>query len=183
MKLSKFILIGLLALMANSALADIEGAPFIPEIDRRFDAIEQGNHYKFNNFPQGSADGHYAQQEAQATWDFAKQGGGSTAPFDLGVALPANAIVIGASAWSITKPTGNVGAKLGFYCNTGADLMTDTVVGSFGSAGNAVAGAETYTATSWSTILVKCDIKARISGNSITAGKVTLYVNYVVQHP
>ena len=180
MKLSKFILIGLLALMAHSALADIEGAPFIPEIDRRFDALEQGNHLRQGAYPIGTQDGHWVQQEVQATWNFAKQGGTSTVAFDLGVSLPKNAVITQTGIWSLTQPVAVLGGNLAFYCQNQYNLLNPTAAASFGAAGAAIAGTQNNTITNWSTVTAKCDIMAKIGGNVLTAGEVTIFVNYMI---
>jgi hypothetical protein len=177
-----FILAAALAasLFSLHARADIEGAPFIPEVDRRFNAIEQGNHYKYNSYPAGSADGHYTRQMAQATYDFAKVGGLSTLSYDLGVSLPANAIITYAGIYSITKPTTAASGTLGFGCQNPGNILPQLAAASFGAAGVSVAGTQTGAVANWSVVTAKCDITATIGVGALTAGKVTLYINYVV---
>lgn len=165
-----------------NAHADIEGAPYLPEIDARFNAIEQGNHFLNNSYPSGAADGHYVQQEAQATYNFATQTG-ATGNYDLGVSIPANAIITRTYAYSITKPTTSASGTLGFYCNNNnnPELKASTVVASYGATGGApVDGIQSGAAANMSVIPTKCDVHATIGTGSLTAGKVTLYINYVV---
>lgn len=183
-----FIVSLLLALTAVSAYADIEGAPYLPEIDKRFDAIEQGNHYLQGSYPSGSADGHYAQQAIQVTYDFSKLGGSNTANpnglgagiYDLGVALPKNAVIANSGIYSITKPTTSASGTLAFYCQNQYNILNPTAAASFATAGAAIAGTQNGTITNWSVVTAKCDLLAKIGTGALTAGKVTLYVEYYV---
>ena len=164
-----------------NAHADIEGAPYLPEIDARFNAIEQGNHFLNNSYPSGAADSHYVQQEAQATYDFAKYTG-ATGTYDLGISIPANAIVTRTYLYSITKPTTSASGTLAFYCAnaTNAEFKLATAAASYPSAGALAEGNQTGTAANMSVISSKCDVHANIQTGALTAGKVTLFLNYVV---
>lgn len=164
-----------------NAHADIEGAPYLPEIDARFNAIEQGNHFLNNSYPSGSADGHYVQQLAQATYNFAVQTG-ATGTYDLGVSIPANAIITRSYLYSITKPTTSASGTLAFYCNssTNPEFKLDLAAASYPAAGALAEGIQTGTAANMSVIATKCDVHASIKTGALTAGKVTLYINYVV---
>lgn len=174
-------LVALLALSAVSAHADIQGTPFMPEEDARFNALEQGNHLLNNKFPMGSADGHWVQQEAQATYDFAKNTGG-IANYDLGVPIPAGAIVTRSYLYSITKPTTSASGTLSFYCSNSAnpEFKLPLAAASYPSAGALAEGIQTGTAANMSVISSKCDVHAGIATGALTAGKVTLFLNYVV---
>lgn len=179
--MKKYFLVALLALSAISAHADIQGAPFIPEIDARFNALEQGNHILNNVYPMGSADGHWVQQEAQATYDFAKYTG-AVAGYDLGVAIPAGAIVTRSFLYSITQPTTSASGTLGFYCNNASnpEFKLQTAAASYPAAGALAEGIQTGTAANMSVIATKCDVHAKIVTGALTAGKVTLFINYVI---
>lgn len=176
-----------IATPSKVARADIENAPFIPEIDARFNALEQGNHLVNNKFPMGSSDGHWVQQEVQATYNFAVQTGSSTANpnglgagiYDLGVSLPANAVITQTGVYSITKPTTSTGGTLAFYCQNQYNLLNPTAAASFAGASAAIAGTQNNTITNWSTVTAKCDIAAKIATGALTAGKVTVFINYM----
>ena len=177
--LSLSLLLLIMGVAAPHARADIENAPFIPEIDRRFNAIEQGNHYQYSKFPMGSADGHWTQQAVQATYNFATMGGAISYQ-DLGISLPAGAVVTQAGAWSLTKPTTSASGTLAFTCGASPvfTFLNATAAASYASAAAAIAGNSNGTITNWSTITTKCDINALIATGALTAGKVTLFVNY-----
>lgn len=168
-----------LSLFSCFSYADIEGAPFLPEIDARFNALEQGNHLLTNSFPSGAADGHYVKQSVQATYDFAKYTGG-TGTYDLGVSLPKNAIFVRSYVWSLTKPTTSASGTLEFKCQNSHDIMNPTAAASFASAGAAVDAIQSGAASNFSTVTASCDIKAVIATGALTAGKVTVYLDYVI---
>lgn len=193
MKLKRFLfglsLMGFLAVTAaqlHSAHADIKKAPFIPEVDCRFNALEQGQTLPngCSGFPIGSADGHYLKQLVKATYDFSKVGGSSTVSggYDLGVPIPASAIITRSFIYSITKPTTSASGVLGFYCSNSTlpEFLGYTAAASFPSAGAVAEGIQTGTATNMSVISSKCDVHAKINTGPLTAGKVVLYVEYVV---
>ena len=185
--MQKLILIGLLALgamhltMPSIARADLEGAPFIPEIDKRFDAIEQGNHYLQGKYPSGSFDGHQVQQQVVATYDYSKLGGASTVPIDLGQSLPKNAIITQVGAWTLIPPNSLGGSTtLGFYCQNLGNLFSTLTLASAYSTVSAMAGIENATIANWSTVTAKCDVMAKIGVGTLNAGKITLFIEYVV---
>jgi hypothetical protein len=161
------------------AHAAILGAPYLPEIDKRFDAIEMGRVYKQGLYPAGSNDGPYAQQQIQVTYDFAKQTG-AVGTYDLGVSLPKNAIISNSGIYSITKPTTSASGTLAFYCQNQFNILNPTAAASFGAAGAAIAGTQNGTVTNWSTVTAACDVMAKITTGALTAGKVTLYIEYYV---
>ena len=165
---------------ATFAHADLEGAPFLPEIDRRFDAIEQGNHIKSGSYPAGASDGHYVSQMAQATYDFSVQTG-ATGTYSLGVKLPANAIITESWVYSITKPTTSASGTLAFKCQNASDILAATAAASFASAGASIDGSSTAaTAANFKYTTAACTIQAVIATGALTAGKVTAYVEYTI---
>lgn len=177
---SIFLAVALL-LTSVQAHTAILGAPYTPEEDKRFDAIEQGQRYKQGIYPAGSADGHYAKQLVKATYDFSKQGG-SVGSIDLGVAIPANAIETRSYLYSVTQPTTSASGTLAFYCasSSSPDLKQPTAAASYPAAGAVADGTQTGAAANFSTVSSACNIKAKIGTGALTAGKVVLYVEYVV---
>jgi hypothetical protein len=160
------------------AHADIEGAPFIPEIDRRFNALEQGNHYNYN-FPSGSIDSHYSRQFVQATYNFAVNGGAVGTHGLSGLSMPKNAIFIRSSAYSITQPVG-AGATLSFFCAAAGDIVPATAPGAYAAAGASIDGTETGPAANFHYTAAPCNIQYTIAGAPLTAGEVTVYLEYEV---
>ena len=177
-KLVLSLMLGLCLFTAPHARADIEGAPFIPEIDKRFNAIEQGNHYKTGSYPAGAADGHYAQQSVQASYNFSTVGG-TAGTYDLGVSLPKNAIITRSYLYSIKQPYGTSSPKIAFFCQTANNIYNPSNTLSVSADGTFAEGSQTGTAANMSVITAKCDISAVTTG-TIQSGLVTVYVDYVV---
>jgi hypothetical protein len=135
MFMKKYFLVLILAMTALTAYADIEGAPFLPEVDNRFDAIEQGRHLVTGKYPAGAADGNYVHAVAHATYDFAVKGGASTV-FDLGVVIPKNAIIEKSYLWSVVKPTTSASGTLAWNCGAFPLFKTALAAASYASAGS-----------------------------------------------
>lgn len=173
--MNKFILVVLLGLTALSAHAAILGAPFIPEIDKRFDAIEQGNTYK-NTYPAGAADSHYSRQLAQASYNFSTLGG-AAGVYSLKVALPKNAIIEKSWVDFVTQVYGT-SAKLGFECQTAQNIYNPVTPDTFAS-GTLKDGTQTGSAANMSSITAACNISARVQG-TILSGLATVYIEYVL---
>lgn len=178
-----FLISLLLAFSSFTAHADIEGQPFIPEIDARFNAIEQGQHYNISPgaIQQGAGDGHSAKQVVQATYDFAKYTG-ALGTYDLGYGLPKNAEIVRSYIYSITQPATSASGTLEFYCQTsanGGNIKAPLAAGSYGAAGVAIEGLQTGTAANFSTVTAPCHIQAVIGTGALTAGKVTVFLEYV----
>lgn len=161
--------------IALTAKADIEGAPYIPEIDARFNALEQGNHIK-TTYPYGAADGHYVEQLAQASYNFSTVGG-AAGVYSLGVSLPANAIITKSWVDYVTQVFGT-SPKLGFECQTAQNIYNPVDPHTFAS-GTLKDGTQTGPAANMSTITAKCNISARVQG-AIASGLATVYIEYVV---
>lgn len=169
----------LLLVTAISANAAILGTPYPPAVDKRFDAIEQGNVLLQGSYPAGAADGHYVRQLAQATYDFAKQTG-AIGVYDLGIKIPKNAIVEKAWLWSLTQPTTSASGTLAWLCGSFPEFKAATAAASYAAAGAAIDGIETGSAANMSAVSADCNIKAQIATGALTAGKVTLYVEYTI---
>jgi len=188
-QMKSLILVLLLSLFPLSALADLEGAPYIPEIDARFNAVEQGNHFKTTCGSVGgvgSCDGHWARQLVSATYDFSTLTGSSTLNagiYNLGVSIPANSIITESALYSGIKPSSVNSATLGFYCQNSADIITDTLYSSYGAAGVAINGSSSgATVGNFKYITAKCDVHAKIATGNLIAGRVTAFVEYWTHH-
>jgi hypothetical protein len=118
-----------------------------------------------------------AQRIAVAVYDFAVQGG-TQAAFNLGVALPAKSTII--RSWIYTK-TQLVGAssQMAISCETANNIKTATDL-TGNAAGSYVEGASTGAASAFKDIVSACNITATISVANLTAGKLDIYVQYVV---
>lgn len=180
--LSKLIPLLMLAIsLPTISHADIQGAPFEPEVDARFNALEGPSHIS-TNYPNFSADSVAVLHTAQATWDFAVQTG-AIGTYDLGVKLPKNAIFVRSWLYSTTKPTTSASGTMGFYCQASGDIIaTTTAAATYATAGMAFDGTSTGSASTFKYLdnLSTCDIHAVIATGALTAGKVTAYVEYVL---
>lgn len=174
-----FILSLTLLLGAISAHADIQGAPFIPESDARFNALEQGRHLVTGKYPAGAADGNYVEAVAHATYDFSAKTG-AIGSYDLGVVIPKNAIIEKAYLWSLTKPTTSASGTLAWNCGSYPLFKSALAAASYASAGAGIDAIETGAAANMSAVSGNCDITAQIATGALTAGKVTLYVQYAI---
>lgn len=124
-----------------------------------------------------SSSGLNALRVASAVYDFAVQGG-TQAAFSLGVALPAKSTII--RSWIYVK-TQLVGASstMAFSCETANNIKTATdLTGS--AAGAYIEGASTGASTAFKDIVSACNITATIATANLTAGKLDVYVQYVV---
>ncbi len=118
-----------------------------------------------------------AQRIAVATYDFAVQGG-TQAAFNLGVALPAKSTVIRSWIYVVTQLVGT-SSTMAFSCAAANDLKTATdMTGS--AAGALVEGQSTGAASAFKAVTTACNITATIAVANLTAGKMNLYVQYVV---
>lgn len=169
----------LVAFFTLTAQAAILGQPYIPEIDKRFDAIEQGQKYKQGLYPAGAADGPYAKQIIKGTYNYSVVGG-AVGTYALSATLPANAIVTRSYVYSKKQPYGTSTPKLGFYCGSTYNLYNPTNVLSISADGSKAEGTQTGTAASMSVISSACTLTAAITAGVIQSGNVTIYVEYVV---
>lgn len=169
-----------LLLTTVTAHAAILGAPYQPEVDSRFDAIEQGAFMKQGLYPQGAADGVGIKHYVKATYDFAKQGGAVGTYTILTPALPKNAVITRSYIYSITQPTTAASGTLAFKCQNASDILAATAAASFGAAGAAIDGASTGAAANFKYTTAACNIQAVIATGALTAGKVAVYVEYAI---
>lgn len=134
--------------------------------------IDQGGSYDL------SKDGISPMKVAQATYDFAVSGGASTADIDLGVTLPAKAIIRRSWLDILTQPVGSGSSVAIYVVNAGNILATESVstltVGQH-------EGVSTGTTANMKKIATAGNVKVTISGNNgLTAGKIKAYIEYVV---
>ena len=105
---------------------------------------------------------------------------GATNTYDLGVSIPANAIIQRSFIYSLTQPTTSASGTLAFYCQNAGDILTTTAAAAYASAGASIDGASTGSASTFKYTTAKCDIHAVVATGALTAGKVTAVVRYTV---
>lgn len=178
--------------LAPAAYASRQGAPFIPEVDARFDCIESGFCTGSSYTPPGFAAGSIVESKlqalgntglnelrvAKATWSFAANGGAiSTIP--LGVTIPANATMIRSWIYIKTAVTGTSTGTIAFKCANANDIFTATdETGS--SSDTFVEGVQTGTAANFKKVTTACVVSIVIATQAMTAGVVDAFVEYVV---
>lgn len=187
--MKNLILISLLAfsLQANAA---IKGAPFIPEVDLRFNALETGVAGQFNDgFKAGGikaaslkdqagnpdATGIYALKVAKSTFSMVGKVAGT---YSLAPVLPAGAII--RQAWfEVAAQPAPSGTTIAFQCVSANDVFSaaDETAASVGAI---VAGVETGVASTMLYSSAGCTLKAVIAVHTATAGVLNLFVEYVV---
>ncbi len=180
--MNKLFLAGLFGLLSPlAAHAAILGAPYIPEIDARFDSLEQGQTFKQGIYPQGSADGPWVKHLVKATYDFTKQGG-AVGNHSLGVSIPAKSIETRTLIYSVTQPTTSASGTLAFYCvaPTIPELKASLLGSSYPAANASVIdGLQDGTAAKMSVVTTACTVGASIGTGALTAGKVVIWVEFL----
>lgn len=108
----KLLLVALLTCLSANAHAALQGAPYMPEVDQRFNQLENDS---INNAG-------VARKYAKAVYDVAVQGGSSTS-HSLGVTLPAGAVITSILVYVNTAFTDSGAGSVGLQCNGTRDLM------------------------------------------------------------
>ncbi len=152
-------------------------APFAPAVDKRFRALEKG--LGIDNAP--ASDGVGAKAIARATYDVAVSGyGSSTSDHGLGVYLPAKAIITRSYLQVVTQLADSGAGTLAVFCEDANNIKTATdLTGS--ASGALIEGASTGAASAFvGSIAAQCEIKARPAGVDLSAGKLIVFVEYVI---
>lgn len=195
MKISlSFLLVALFSLSAHAALL---GSPFMPESDARFNALEKGTGFSAgaisttdlasgavteSKLEVPTSSGLYVPRVARIVWDQSVGTNGAVGTHALGVTIPANAVI--RQVWFFTKTsvvsTSNNGT-IAFQCNSANDLFSAADIdSSSGVAGQIGAGVEVGTAATMLKVTTACNVSAVIAVNAFTAGKIDLFVEYVL---
>lgn len=126
------------------------------------------------------ATGLNAMRVAHAVWDTAVSSGGVVGAHSLGVALPAKALIKQVWTYAITQPATAASGTVALSCEDANNLLTAADITGY-TAGTIHAGNETGTAaTMVAAIAAQCNITATIAVGNMSAGKVDVFVEYVV---
>lgn len=197
--MKKFLLALSLALLSTSSHAAMRGAPFVPEVDKRFSDLEDGA------IEQSAA----ARKYAKVVYDVSVDGGSSTATKNLGITIPANSIITGLYVYintAFTKAGGGAGvASLALQCAGTRDLMAYTNISDYGAyqyiarrLGTIASSPqisyqlqsltrenEPFLSDSVASVATACDVTAVVRGDSgyeaYTAGKATAIIEYFIR--
>jgi len=179
MKVMNIVLACALILGGTFARAELKGSPFPPHIDQRFNEIEGGDSAV------SASEGLGVKNIAIATWDYSKDGAASSVgTYDLGVTLPANAVVTRSFLYAVNAVTSghvlNQEPTWGLTCGaktlfTAAELANRTPnVGFFLDA------ASTGLSAAFVNIPTRCNLTANIASGDFTGGRVSAILEYVV---
>lgn len=193
----KFLFVLAALILSANAQAALKGAPFMPEDDQRFDALEN----------QTAAAAQISRLYAKAVYDVANQGGASVA-HPLGVVLPAGAVIESALVYVNTAFTQGTFGSVALQCAGVNDIMDwqdlslapkdsmhkQSFPGSnFGTNGSVIpTGAAWVSVNSGASIPAACTINAIVrslpipggqtnGGTAQTAGKLTVILDYFVR--
>lgn len=169
-----------------SAHADIKGAPYQPEIDARFDVLED-QVLSTSDASDGSA---MAQKYVRATYDVSVDGASSTAAIGLGVYLPAKAIVTKILYYIDSQFTDSGNGSIYLQCEDSYNLLYPLDITSFsaGAVKYALPAQSTTTPAVVDSIAAQCEVKAGSYGGSNfqgavpSAGKLTAFIEYFIKN-
>jgi len=196
-KICKGLFLVLVCLAPSFSFARLAGTPFKPEIDRRFDQIERATgDVTFsladpNTTAIGAskvtqamlvpitANGLHANRIARATFDFAVHTG-AVGTYSLDVALPAKSVIIRSWFQVVTQFVDAGSGTVAIQCEDANNIKTATDI--TGSAALAIVeGQSTGAASAFiASIAAACNISVVLGGVDITAGKLIVFVEYVV---
>ena len=138
-----------------------EYSPFVPKVITKLDAVKE-------------------RRMAKAVLDCSASGACAIGAHSLGVQLPANALLTQSYYYSVVQPVSAGSGTIALSCEDANNILTaanltSKTVGSI-SAGNQTGVASTMTAG----ISSACNITATVASSDYTAGKLDVYVEYVV---
>lgn len=168
----KKLLLALLLLSPFSAQAAIIGAPFLPEIDNRFNNIEQS---LYSNTEAGNS-GLFVSHHAKGIYNISTSG--TYSPSN-SVVIPPNAIIQQVFWYTSASGSPAAGATMSGQCNVANDLISGVSLTNM--ANNTItAGVPTGTAATMVYSSAGCTPKMVLGVSNVTAGVYNLFIDYVV---
>lgn len=184
-------------LISTNAYADRRGSPFHPHDDKRFDEIE--DQLEDNTEAVG-----LARKSARFVYDVAVDGGSSTATKDLGVTIPAGAIITSLHLYINTVFTDSGTGSVALQCAGTRDLMgyrdltsapqdavASRVLQAIGFEGTSIVGVNdglypfVQSGDLGASVPTACSVTAVVRGDSgyveQTAGKLTGIIEYFIR--
>ncbi len=168
MKMKSFLSVALL--VPTLSFAAIQGSPFQPEVDSRFDKIEQL-----------SNDGIQYAHVARATYSVAASGG-AVGSYSMGVSLPANAMITSGHVYFKSQFVDSGSGTLALKCEDAGNILTavDVTGNAAGSVININQNTSYFPNGISSNIAAQCDLTAVVAGTTLTSGTLVLFLDYVV---
>lgn len=172
--MKKGFLFGLLAVTAVFSIAAIRGAPFMPEVDQRFDTLER------LTSPQDYAvDGLLAKRVARATYEVAVDGGG-VGTHAMGVTLPAKAIITRSFMQFGAAFSDNGSGTVAIHCEDANNILSAADLTVHPTAGLLDGVSTGASAAMRTNIAADCPIIATVATTAQLTGKITAWIEYVV---
>lgn len=181
-----------------SGLVQASQAPFLPEVEQRFQNLEAGSSFTAGAIPTAAlaagavteaklevptSSGLYVPRVARIVWDPSSDNSvGTVASHASGITIPANAVI--RQVWFFTKTslvsTSNDGT-LAVKCNNNNDIFSAADIdSSSGVAGQVGAGVEVGTAATMLKVVAACNINFVVAVHPFTAGKMEWFIEYVI---
>lgn len=159
-------------LLATSAKADTPTPPW-------FEALAPDVFLKNASSDQ---EGHFVKKVARFVFNVPTDGG-TAATYDLGIKLPASALIVRSYFKIITAFSGSGSASVALQCEDANNIYSAAVLGGTGY----VEGASTNTAATFKgSIAADCAVSAVVGSNGanyyLTAGKLVGWVEYVMEN-
>lgn len=151
-----YLLLGVLALVDVAHATQI---PFGPELDARLQQVENKKFIK-------------------TTYNVAALGGSSAAAITLGPVIPAGAVIL-RDYFSIQTAFTGTGATVALSCETANNIFSAASLNNY-TAGSTIDGVSTGASTLFKRIAADCPVKATVGTADLTAGKLTLWVEYIL---
>lgn len=148
----------------------------MPEVDSRFNALEAA----INGTAGNTTNGLGVKRLARVQWNATTQG--TAGAWALGASLPAGAIILRDYFYVDTLPVATGAPTLALSCETANNIFSaaGVSVANGYSSGLAVDGVSTGASTAFKKITSACSLNATVASGSYSAGKLTLWVEYVV---
>lgn len=185
MKISLALILLLLLSLVNVGVtqAAFKGIPFSPEADARFNALETGGSIGSGTVSESkltvpTANGLNASRKARVQYSFATVGG-TIGAIPLGVTLPAHAIIVRSYIYTDAAITGT-SSTVALSCGVANNIFSAASMTSI-TAGTFTEGVSTGAATVFKDVgAAACAVTATIATANVTAGKFTVWIDYVV---
>ncbi len=180
----------LLLLLASTL--SFAGTPYLPEIDARFLAVEAGTSLSAgavgtaslaagavteSKLAAANADGLMTKRTARVTFDTAN-GATAGSTYNLGVALPAKAIIT-RSYLTINTPFVGASGTVALSCETANNIFSAANITGY-TTNDLIEGASTGASTAFKKITSACNLSAVVATTTQSAGKLTAWVEFVI---
>lgn len=181
--MKRIIYFAITLLLSLTAIAALKGAPYMPELDERLDAIED-DIVVLEALPASAApssNGIINLRIARFTVDCAVSSDCSVGAHSLDVTLPAKSLITSSYFYVHTGTTSVSGGTIAVSCeDAGNILAAKSLDGAVSGTKFMGAAIPTSGSTILSNIAAECEIVATVASADYTAGKINGWVEYSV---